>query len=1002
MSRAESFLRGGTPCTEVPDLVEVLSSAGTTYTHWRFVAYYPQLWLHDAIENRMTAPLYFLVFAACTGKSATSTCHSDLAAKGQPEEGPQAAKLDAVPPHEIDNDAWHLLCHTVLPNGAIPRETFQRSGIDSSAGGGSRESVTSGGGGVGALRTMLRAIPAGLHPACSLEWLSVADGQAYRRMGLVSEAVFEDTLTPAVAEVLSRYWSPRSDPIAGEAKSGLASAVAITHYVHNSQCTATIRLVCERTSAELRPVKSVTADPTVQPFVDRVVRAAVQWMSSPSSATRSFTTDASVPSLPAEGRSLLYSIVSKLPKCLYTSLFVEAEHAGAAHRAPLVDPETLTGMAKLRAERDAGIAQWKQRVGEYTSFTLPECPSSSTRAFQHVIVLQRPIVEKRPIDVDNRDPGPLAPQPIGAELHLLQDRGDVQYTLEQLGNPANIQFLYSDTLPDDGEVMVQLTPVEGTPFCDLEAYFQCVQEDAPVFHSAPASQCACSCCGVVVPRVCYRRPTGNVHKTNPLATAQAEVEVLSPTMEMIQAAVAALQFFGAHVEEIYKDAASSAADGSPSCTLAASPSLVPPSPGYVLKAPPVDLSLVPTKKCGWCGRRREALLRCGSCKTVLYCCKRHQGLDWKEGAHKVECKLWRHARELHERLVVRWAAGTPLTWRTQKSVGDSQEELVHKGNGWSFAATLVQFVQDVEARASRRGAQLAGGFSGDVWNIHIAGFEASCLDEFLRALGDQFCCCASGTHQYRVLLCSDMFSDAQRSAVWAVRRSPGPEQHRVWLTPSTGVLGDAWHCKGDNEAETRSSECMALIRCCCAKYHNVNRASDSSNAPGRVERPCAVLSFGPLNGEGCNYLSAALEVLAEQDVGVVPLRLVDSSYVGAVRTRDALMARISSSDACAAAIKSHASSLVRSAKQRESEELTDDAAQAYLLSAGQQKPFQIMFNDNGAAAQEVAAETPTAGDFDNASSAGSATVGEMQGARAGNAVPHYVNSYVFDVYPSDF
>jgi hypothetical protein len=1024
MSRAESFLRGGTPCTEVPELIDVLSSAGKLYTRWRFVAYYPQRWLHDTVENRMTAPLYFLVFAAATAAGADAVdagAYSPIstAVGNSVQDARSPTTHPNSPPlaHENEASEWHLLCHTVLPNGAIPHESIQRDGVadnGSGGGGGGRsasigsaaESVTVGGGGVGALRTLLRTLPSGLHPSVSLEWLSVMDGQAYQRMGLMSQAIFESTVAPAVAEVLGRHWKPRSyTPVGGgnNEEEIKASLVACAHYVHNSRCASSVNFVRRDASApSLGMEKRATSDAAVRPFVDSVVRAVARWITSVASL-RTLTTDASVPALPQTCRDVLYPAVSSLPRCLYTSLFVEAEHVTALPSAPLADPETLTGMAKLRAERDAGIAQWKQKVGEYTSFTLPgvaggapssACPSPSpaaTRPFRHVILLQRPIEDKKHIDVDNRDAGPLAPQPIGAELHLLQDRGDVLYTLEQLGNRSNIHFLYVDTLPDDGEVLVQLTPVEGTPFDDLEAYFQCVPTDSPVLTAAPASRCADSCCGVVVPRVLFRRPTGKTQKVNPIATAQVEVEVLPPTAEMTAAAVAALHFLAAHVEELKGSDGGSPA--LPPCAAASSFNTKPPR-GYTLKVPPVDLALVPSKKCGWCGRRREALLRCGSCKTVLYCCKRHQALDWKEGSHKVECKLWRHARELHECVVERWAAGTSLTWK-ERNPRDARAGPVQKGKGWSCAATLVQFIKDVETEAARHGVKGLDGLSGGVFNIHVTGVDSASLDEFLRVVADQLGELAHTPHQYRVLLCADAFSDAQRNAVWAVWRSPtGDQEAPLWLTPSTGILGDTWHSKGSNEEATGPAACVALVRCYGVKYHNVNRGDCGSG-----DSPSAILSFGPFNGEGCTYLNAALEVFAGQDVGTLPLRLVDSSYVGAVRTRDALHARLRSSDVCPAATKSRASELITQAKEREGAEVCDAAAQTYVASGGQRHPFQIVFNDAGAVAQEVT-ETETPPTMNSSEAA--AVARETREARAGSAVPHFVNSYMFDAYPSDF
>lgn len=42
-------------------------------------------------------------------------------------------------------------------------------------------------------------------------------------------------------------------------------------------------------------------------------------------------------------------------------------------------------------------------------------------------------------------------------------------------------------------------------------------------------------------------------------------------------------------------------------------------------------------KCGFCGI--AATMKCGGCKTVFYCGKEHQKLDWKK-THKSRCKSY--------------------------------------------------------------------------------------------------------------------------------------------------------------------------------------------------------------------------------------------------------------------------------------------------------------------------------------------------------------------------
>ncbi|KAG5469860.1 hypothetical protein CUR178_02001 [Leishmania enriettii] len=1031
MSLVETFLRGGTPCTTPSTLTDVLSSASPPYTHWRCVAYYPRRWHHDGVDNRITAPVFFLLFG-----------HQE----GREDGDADGAKAQKGGDMSVPLETWHLLYYSVLPEGAIPWETFglHHRVAEAERGGGLQSARTeahlfSGGeGGVGALRVLLRTVPATLMPSRSLEWYSVAYGIAYEQMGLLTASIFLTKLMPAVSEVLSKHWKPvtrsHTEADTSEVPRALpASARSAGQYVLDGVAVEVVdftrggagsssafsvrrrhRFEGASVSSSVSPSPVLPSLPFNMQFITVTVHDAIQWMCAERSMA-AMVADASAPSITEAGWRGLYPLMTSLRPCMYTSLFEEAANVVRSKDARLrTDVESLTGLARLRAERDAGIAQWKKQIGDYTCFTVPEsynavaarvvsaahaaegaCASadltslaatplttatatSAERSYRHVLLLQRPIVAKKPIDVDNRDAGPLSPQPVGAELHLMHDRGDAHYALEQLANRANVQFAFEDIVHDDGEVLVQLTPVEGVPFCDLEEYFRTMPATSAALESGAAAQYSGSCCSAVVPRVVYRRPTGKAQKANPIAHALTELEVTSPTPEMVEAAAAALLYVSSQLVEVAETTTPSSATTRTACSA--------PAPGYTLKVPSIDFSCVSKKKCGWCGRRREVLLRCGGCKAVSYCCKRHQALDWKEGTHRLECKLWCRARELQERVVAPWMAQSSKLWTAMTS--DRELNSFPKSQGWSCAATLAKFLSDIDVPA--RGAQLKSPSTDNaVQYIHVVGLDTGCVGDFVRALAEDRHVrevlasltfdASGGVRQYRLLACSDTFTDAQKNAVWAIRRA---DTDSMWLTPATGVLGDAWHCKAGNEAATQPTSAMALIRLSGVKYHTVERHLDAS----REGCPRAVLSFGPASGEGCTYLTAALEVFAEHDVCVVPLRLVDSSYVGAARTRSALAARVASSDVCTAATKNWVAMLVAKAKEAEAADVPNNAEGSADTTG---RPFFIRFNTEGAVSL---AEVEELG-----ASAGSAPAGST----ATCAVAPCLNSFLWDVFPAD-
>ncbi|CAG9580840.1 conserved hypothetical protein [Leishmania major strain Friedlin] len=1033
MSLVKTFLRGGTPCTSPSMLTEVLSSANPPYAHWRCVAYYPRRWHHDAVDNRITAPVFFLLFGRQEWRENGGT-DSATAPRGEAVTAPE--------------ETWHLLYYTVLTEGAVPVETLagdRKAALEADRGSGGPDASSaaalsrSGGGGVGALLVLLLTVPATLMPSGSLEWYSVAHGIAYERMGLLTASVFLAKLAPAVSEVLSKHWKPMARDGKETGLSNTPGALpaprpSAGYYILDGKAVEVVDFITigdglssafaarRRNKDDAAPVSDGVSfsppfpspNPNLQ-FVAATVHEAVQHMCAESKMAN-LVADASAPSITEAGWRTLYPLMASLRPCMYTSLFEEAANVGGSQDTLSdADVESLTGLARLRAQRDAGIAQWKKQIGSYTSFTVPEkdynaiaadvaaaapvaegthatadlalpavpplaasTAASAESQYRHVLLLQRPIVTKKPIGVDNRDAGPLSPQPIGAELHLVRDRGDISYALEQLENRANLHFAFEDTVHDDGEVLVQLTPVEGVPFCDLEGYFRTVPATSTALNSGAVAQHSGSCCPAVVPRVVYRRPTGRIQKANPIAHALTELEVTSPTPAMVKAAAAALLYVSSQLVEVSEPMTDLSAN-----TGAATSA---PAPGYTLHVPSVCFSAISHKKCGWCGRRREVLLRCGGCKAVSYCCKRHQALDWKEGSHRLECKLWRRARELQERVVAPWMKESSPMWRAVTA--DGQPGFFTKSRGWSCAATLIQFLSDIDVSA--RNAQLKSPLPDNkVQYIHAVGLDTGCVGEFVRALAGDIelrealtslsFSATSGVRQYRVLICSDTFTDAQRNAVWAIRRAATDS---LWLTPATGVLGDAWHCEGCNAAAMQPTSAMALIRLSGIKYHTIERHHNAS----REGCPRAVLSFGPASGEGCTYLTGALEVFADHDVGFVPLRLVDSSYVGAARTRDAVAARVASSNACPTATKSRVAALVAKAKQAELAEASSDADGSPNPTRG---AFFIHFNKKGAAALAAAEDSRT--------TAGSTTADPA----SASVVTPYLNCFLWDVFPSD-
>jgi len=90
---------------------------------------------------------------------------------------------------------------------------------------------------------------------------------------------------------------------------------------------------------------------------------------------------------------------------------------------------------------------------------------------------------------------------------------------------------------------------------------------------------------------------------------------------------------------------------------------------------------------------------------------------------------------------------------------------------------------------------------------------------------------------------------------------------------------------------------MLLLRLLNMKYHHYDRSNPSQ--VGDV--PSGVVLFGPLSGAGLTYLTAAVELAANDAAGRIPLRFVDSSLVGSHRSRGAFLSRLEHSASAEAA-----------------------------------------------------------------------------------------------------
>eukprot|EP00796_Vickermania_ingenoplastis_P008434 gene8434-5912_t len=602
--------------------------------------------------------------------------------------------------------------------------------------------------------------------------------------------------------------------------------------------------------------------------------------------------DASYPD-PVPAAPLLDALLDLNP-LLYRGMFTTA---GAKSR-----------FARLLENKEAAHQTLKRQVGECTTFSVhvggPDAPA------YHVLLWQKPILGKVPVDLENIDPGPLTPQPLSCQLHIYRDRGEPLYLQDYIRDVSStLDFCFDDYLHEDGEVFVQLAPVEGVPFRTLDAFLPFVRRYPERFPEDPFLEG--SCVGFVFPRVLRRTPTGKTTKLNPMTKTRAGVAQAPPTEEDVAVAVAALRTLSQHVRPCTD------ADAAAGPSMSSSP----PPRRYCVseldQVQPVDGH----RRCAWCERKREKLLRCGGCKVVFYCGRRHQALDWKEGAHRAECSWWKRA----------WEDGTRVVVPALSSRLEREGMVALRSLGVSYAVTLLHFVDILRS---------AEGVSRGVLQplyVHVLWHDLPVMSEFFD----------TDARAVRVVIFAKSFSESQRNEVWAI------EEEKVALVEPTGVLGDAWRQRGG--AARRDS--VFLFRLCNSMYHLF--PFDNSEVGGT---PDGVLSFGPLSGLGQNYLTAAIEAIADRFAGVVPCRFVESSLVGCLRTEKALLGRVANSTKCDVKVK---------------------AAMEALTVQQTSDPFPVELNSPGLSLSTAHEETQTrcVPDLSNAA--------EVE-------LPIYTNSYAFN------
>lgn len=784
MSVAEVFLRGGTPSTSLVDFEKSYSSR---YDAWCWVVVFRRQWHHNPATNVLSAPIFHLLLA-----------------------------------QEMSGENWHLLCATVQPDCRDYKAIVNR-----------------------VAETFTR-VPSGLRPSSLTVLAAVEQAATHETLGLFLETQWLEAMQVLPARLATGSQAPTALQFSCSAFcDGQLRRGGTSLFTNETPLLSTLR--GEGDAAGGRANFWI------------LIQEAAAWV-----ATRSGlvgAADASLPPLQQSGSlDELLELLPDLQSLLWSSRFTDAASLKRLCQGSAPNPETLSGRPRIKAQVEAGRESLKARIGDWTSFVLDDIAahpaveataadsSSLTRvaataaapSFRYAILLQRPRAVKRPVDLDNRDVGPLTPQPIGAEVHLFPDPGDALKILEQLQDTGMLEFHFEDYLHEDGEVLLQLGPVEGVPFVDIDALVATAAAAPEAFLPFTSSPPLCegSCSGLVFPRVVRRQPSGQHVKANPLAALHAEIHLSSPTTLMVKQAMVALRYLSSHAGAV--DTA-----------------ITPSVQGYTL----MDVEHIEAtsykleKRCTWCRRRRLQLLRCSGCRCAWYCCKVHQAQDWRDGDHKLTCALWKTAQELQATTIA------PAVAAMASSGAASQRTTL----GASCAAVVADLL---------RGSPLPPSEVGRY--VHILGLpDGQSVADMIAAIGAT--CPIPTTALVRIVCFADQLAEHEYHTVHAILKNGGTQ-----LLLPTGQLGDVWHMHGVDMAPV-----MMLLRLCPSKYHLYS-------APAEEQRHLAsILFMGPPDGTGISFFCGALSTIAPL-LGQVHVRITDSALVGIAKSARAMLSTMES------------------------------------------------------------------------------------------------------------
>lgn len=479
--------------------------------------------------------------------------------------------------------------------------------------------------------------------------------------------------------------------------------------------------------------------------------------------------------------------------------------------------------------------------------------STSGVAYPHVVAVQRPYIVPPPED-NQMAPRPQQPQPVGVEFHLHKYVGDAMFVKNTLNRPFNVET-YEDLIHQDGEVYVQFGPVEGSSFADVEfiqKHYKATEgwgETVGVGSAFP---------NVAVPRVIFNKPGGKIERKTPVDSPKMVIVGDSADEEMLSSALAAVNYF---------------------CTVLYDGS-APNKESYNIKwdAAVLGAPEVTPLVCNFCGRRREAMKRCGGCKVATYCCVEHQAQDWK-GNHKKECKWLKIARDDYGSLLgtdndnailedysARLEAEQAVLGDTPNKTTPVDGALVSE-RAKSSAATFWHLLSECGINIQDEGTPTV---------IHVLNVEnAEC---FLEELGKSD---FQQGRQLRIVLVQSAAATGAQNDVLSLSTSSTTFQK----LPATGALGDVWHTEGRDPAEYR-----VLVRLYHDKYITLQTGHT-------LMQPDAVISLGSTKYEGMTFFHSATSIIADSHLGKIPVAISEPHYVTAHRTLGAVLGRLEMSGA---------------------------------------------------------------------------------------------------------